>query len=80
MWAGVRDSSELVRLQGAVERVTQEMGYAAEERKFSAHLTLGRVNQYVNPQQIQLCSKVILKLFSWRDGQFYCKIHRYLSQ
>ncbi len=33
VWAGVRDSSELIRLQGVIERVTQEMGYAAEERK-----------------------------------------------
>jgi 2'-5' RNA ligase len=58
VWTGIRNSSELVSLQDAVERVTQEMGYAAEDRKFSAHLTLGRVSQYINPQQLQQCGNV----------------------
>ena len=73
VWTGVRDSSELGRLQGAVERVTREMGYAAEERKFSAHLTLGRVNQNVNLQQIQLCSKVISRCSVGGLGSFIVK-------
>jgi RNA 2',3'-cyclic 3'-phosphodiesterase len=73
VWTGVRDSSELIRLQDAVERITQEMGYAAEERKFSAHLTLGRVNQSINPQQLQLCSKVISNSSVGGMGSFIVK-------
>jgi len=73
VWAGIRDSSELIRLQGAIECVTQEMGYAAEERKFSAHLTLGRVNQFINPQQIQLCSKVFSSCSVGGMGNFIVK-------
>jgi 2'-5' RNA ligase len=73
VWIGVRDSSELIRLQDTVERVTQDMGYAAEERKFSAHLTLGRVSQYINPQQLLQFSKVISNSSVGGMGSFIVK-------
>ncbi len=59
VWAGLNDSMELTRLQRDVEKVVRNIGYDSEERSFSPHLTLGRVSQYANAQQIAQCGKVV---------------------
>ena len=43
LWAGVRRSEELSRLQAKVETSVQAAGMPAEERKFSPHVTLARL-------------------------------------
>lgn len=44
IWAGVEDSSGgLASLNAAMEDAMEELGFAREHRKFSPHLTLGRV-------------------------------------
>jgi 2'-5' RNA ligase len=43
LWAGVGgDLRALKRLQASIERQIAPLGYPAEERGFSPHLTLGR--------------------------------------
>jgi|WetSurSiteA1Bulk_404760.scaffolds.fasta_scaffold33443_2 RNA 2',3'-cyclic 3'-phosphodiesterase len=59
LWVGLRESMELIQLQRTVELVTQNMGYAVDERDFSAHLTLGRVNQNANQQQLLNFGKIL---------------------
>ena len=51
IWVGVRDNGQLVSLQRCVERAASRMGSVAEPHPFSAHLTLGRVQQ--RPSQLE---------------------------
>ena len=44
VWAGVEPSDALLRLQRKVERACQSVGLAPEERKFTPHVTLARLN------------------------------------
>lgn len=43
IWIGIEESSALKILHGEVEAGMRELGYAAEERPFLAHITIGRV-------------------------------------
>ncbi|HJX31764.1 MAG TPA: RNA 2',3'-cyclic phosphodiesterase [Thermodesulfobacteriota bacterium] len=44
IWIGIEDQSgQLVRLQNQIEQQMSKLGFEEEKRKFSAHLTLGRV-------------------------------------
>ena len=43
IWVGTEESSSLKALQAEVESEMEALGYAAEERPFLAHITLGRV-------------------------------------
>lgn len=47
IWVGIRAPASLETLQRNVEAATVRLGYPAEERRFSPHLTIGRVNQHV---------------------------------
>lgn len=42
-WAGIEESPPLMRLQRDVEEVTAGLGFTADKKEFSPHLTLGRV-------------------------------------
>jgi 2'-5' RNA ligase len=43
LWAGVRSNDALSHLQKKVETALQRIGLPAEQRKFSAHVTLARM-------------------------------------
>jgi 2'-5' RNA ligase len=44
VWIGLEDQSgQLVKLQNQIEKKMSKLGFEEEKRKFSAHLTLGRV-------------------------------------
>lgn len=45
VWVGVEAPAELAAVQSGVESAMARLGYAREERPFSAHLTLGRVSR-----------------------------------
>jgi 2'-5' RNA ligase len=46
VWAGTHDGPPaLARLAGAVDTVLAPLGFAAETRPFTGHVTLGRVRQ-----------------------------------
>lgn len=50
IWVAVRESGQmLARLQMAIERHVAPLGWPTEERRFSPHLTLGRVNRNLMP-------------------------------
>jgi 2'-5' RNA ligase len=42
-------TTQLLRVQSAVERAVQAVGFAAEERPFTPHLTIGRVARDAGP-------------------------------
>jgi 2'-5' RNA ligase len=45
VWIGVEAPPDLLNLQRSVETAMARLGYAREDRPFSAHLTLGRVSR-----------------------------------
>lgn len=52
IWAGLAgDIAALKRLQAAVEAASLRYGFAPEDKPFNPHLTLGRVNQPLRPQE-----------------------------
>ncbi len=44
LWAGARKCEKLMRLQAKIETALQMSGLPPEERKFSPHITLARLN------------------------------------
>ncbi len=60
VWVGVREpTGTLARLQKAVEGALAELGFEPEDRPFSPHLTLGRVQRKVSKHDLQRLSKVV---------------------
>ena len=43
LWAGVRPNAQLMHLQRKIETAIQRLGHAAEERRFTPHVTLARL-------------------------------------
>jgi 2'-5' RNA ligase len=48
IWAGLSEVGELVRLARALEEGSRKLGYDAEEKAFTPHLTLGRVRPEIS--------------------------------
>lgn len=61
LWVGLQAPPELAQLQNRVETITAQMGFPKEERRFSPHLTLGRVNQKATPQQVKNIGEILPK-------------------
>jgi 2'-5' RNA ligase len=53
LWLGVLTSASLTSLQKNVDEAVTKLGYEKEARKFSPHLTLGRVKQNIDPSDLQ---------------------------
>jgi RNA 2',3'-cyclic 3'-phosphodiesterase len=49
----------LLTLQRSVEVETIRLGYTAEERPFSAHLTLGRVSHNATPDDVRAIGMIL---------------------
>ena len=45
IWAGIYDSGEITRLAQAIEKMATEQGFHANDKPFSPHLTLARLNR-----------------------------------
>ena len=45
LWAGIRPSPDLQRLQAKVEQVVRSCSFPPESRKFSPHITLARLGE-----------------------------------
>ncbi len=53
IYVGIQAPPALEALQRGVESASRRLGYEAEERPFSAHLTLGRVKQNIGATEQQ---------------------------
>jgi 2'-5' RNA ligase len=52
IWIGLQAPADLVGLQRGVDGISNRLGYPAEERPFSPHLTIGRVGQNASPADL----------------------------
>lgn len=59
IWIGSEAPPELGQMQKAIEAETRALGYPAEERSFSPHLTLGRVAQNARPDEVSQVAKAL---------------------
>jgi 2'-5' RNA ligase len=54
VWAGVREgSAELARLHGAIARETAALGFEADDREFTPHVTLARMDDARGKERVQ---------------------------
>lgn len=53
LWIGLKGPAVLLSLQRAIELAAARLGYPAEERGYSPHLTIGRVRQNMSAADIQ---------------------------
>jgi 2'-5' RNA ligase len=53
IWIGIQAPAALTSLQRGLESAAARLGYEAETRPFSPHLTIGRVKQQVGPSEQQ---------------------------
>lgn len=59
IWVGSSAPQELFSLQKAIEAETRKLGYPAEERPFSPHLTLGRISQNAHPDEVAQVARAL---------------------
>jgi 2'-5' RNA ligase len=59
LYVGIQAPAALDTLARGIESASRRLGYEAEERPFSAHLTLGRVRQNVNATEQQQIRRAI---------------------
>ena len=52
IWVGLDGAAQLADLQRGVEACAERLGYPPETRPFSAHLTVGRVQNRVGSDQL----------------------------
>jgi 2'-5' RNA ligase len=62
IWVGSEAPANLTALQRAIEAETRALGYPAEERPFSPHLTLGRISQSATPPEATAVAQALGKV------------------
>jgi len=53
IWIGLDAPPALGKLQRDIEAAAARLGYPAEDKPFSAHLTIGRVREQISPAEAQ---------------------------
>lgn len=80
IWVGLEAPAALSALHRGVEAVTTRLGYPSEERRFSPHLTIGRVNQNAAAADLQKIYAVLQQTDIGILGRFQVKaIHLFKS-
>ena len=59
VWVGVTALQALPALQHNIETSANRLGYPPEDRPFSPHLTLGRVNRNISPADLQYVGQAL---------------------
>jgi 2'-5' RNA ligase len=80
IWLGIEQSSELTELRNSIENRILQFGFPTEERKFSPHLTVGRIkflkNKNTLKQAIEAFQGQVLHQFNVPEVIFYESILR----
>lgn len=53
LWIGLEAPPSLAALQRDLDAATSRLGYISDDRRFSPHLTIGRVRQHVSSADLQ---------------------------
>ena len=73
IWAGLEDSTGgLVKFQKRLDRSLASIGFTMEEREFTPHITLGRVNTLRNiPELLQAAENVTFPIDHFTSGHIH---------
>jgi len=67
VWAGVSEGAQpLCTLHDALETPLQDLGYRREERRYTPHITLGRVRSERNTEGL---AQALAKRGDWKAGE-----------
>jgi 2'-5' RNA ligase len=67
VWAGVGEGAEVLQaLHDALEGPLQDLGYRREERRYTPHITLGRVKSEDDPEGLV---RALAKRDQWKGGE-----------
>lgn len=58
-WCGIQAGNELVEIQKRIDSISSAFGFPQENRPFSPHLTLGRVNDRAEFEEVRRVSELI---------------------
>jgi len=70
IWIGLNAPADLNQLQHKIESAAARLGFAAEDRPFSAHLTIGRVRERTSQADIKNLQAALEGLRIGELGQF----------
>lgn len=70
IWVGLQAPPDLNRLQHRLEAAAARLGYEAEERPFSAHLTIGRVREQASQDELKRLEAALTGLEIGELGTF----------
>lgn len=80
LWIGLVVPPGLTRLQRQVEASTARLGYAADDKPFSPHLTIGRVREQAAPAELQALRSLLEQTTVASLGTFNVnEVHLYKS-
>ncbi|MDQ7780313.1 MAG: RNA 2',3'-cyclic phosphodiesterase [Planctomycetota bacterium] len=74
IWLAIRDvGGVLAGMSGALEKALEKEGFPAEDREFTAHLTLGRVR---SPKGVERLEAAMAGLSAGAGGEFAQKVDK----
>jgi 2'-5' RNA ligase len=80
IWIGLDAPAALRRLQHNIEAATARLGYPAEGKPFSAHLTIGRVREQISSAEAQSLRNILESTNVGIFGTFAAKfVHLFRS-
>lgn len=80
LWIGLVVPPGLTRLQRQVEASTARLGYAADDKPFSPHLTIGRAREQAAPAELQALRSLLEQTTVASLGTFNVnEVHLYKS-
>lgn len=66
-WVGIEAPEALSKIQHTIEASSTTLGFPSEDKLFSPHLTLGRVNDNASPQEL---SRLAEKISTMKIGPY----------
>jgi len=70
LWAGIAPSPDLAALHAKIDRALIKTGLASDERRFSPHITLARLNRASGPIAPFLAENAALRSLPWTAPGF----------
>ena len=70
IWAGLQAPLDLGRLQRRIDLEAVRLGYPAEDKPFSAHLTIGRVREQVSFEEKKMLAAALAGIQAGEFGRF----------
>lgn len=69
IWAGIKEGHEqIANISRDIEEKAKKIGFAAEEKPFTSHITIGRVNQKDRREKSQELTEGLSALSGWKGG------------